>query len=186
MVVSEQSERAEIFALLRQKHIYIVLQCAIQEDEVQIVPPVSLVFCCVGDSFPFFFLASLLACQSDVETLVHLFIHGDYNFFLFCLLLVREGSLPPPPPRRYATAGWSPQSYHPTGLCTTVKLVEYLSLWKSSTTVFCFYHINNRFPQLTTSWNSFYWLSQPIQKHHPMGCHARHPRVVPLSVHKYF
>ena len=65
MVVTEQSERAEIFALLRQKHIYLVLLCAsVQEDEVQIVPPVSLVFCCVGDSFPFlffcFFVASLL------------------------------------------------------------------------------------------------------------------------------
>ena len=76
MVVSEQSELAEMFALLRQKHIYLVLLCAsVQEDEVQIVPPppppVSLVFCWVGDSFPFF-CASLLACQSDVETLVHL------------------------------------------------------------------------------------------------------------------
>ena len=64
MVVSEQSERAEIFALLRQKHIYLVLLCAsVQEDEVQIVPPVSLVFCCVGDSFPFFFCC-FLACLS--------------------------------------------------------------------------------------------------------------------------
>ena len=24
-------------------------------------------------------------------------------------------------------------------------------------------------------WNSIYWLSQPIQKHHPMGCHPGHP-----------
>ena len=63
MAVSEQSERAKIFALLRQKHIYLVLLCAsVQEDEVQIVPPVSLVFCCVGDSFPFFFC--FLACLS--------------------------------------------------------------------------------------------------------------------------
>ena len=72
MVVSEQSERAEIFALLRQKHIYLVLLCAsVQEDEVQIVPPpppVSLVFCCVGDSFQFF---SLLPCLLVNQTLRH-------------------------------------------------------------------------------------------------------------------
>ena len=28
---------------------------------------------------------------------------------------------------------------------------------------------------LTKSWNSIYWLSQPIQKHHPTGCHPTHP-----------
>ena len=97
MVVSEQSERAEIFALLRQKHIYLVLLCAgVQEDEV---PPVSLVFCCVGDSFPIF-SPSLLACQSDVETLVHLLSMVIITFF-FSLLLVRGGGgavCPPPPP----------------------------------------------------------------------------------------
>ena len=28
---------------------------------------------------------------------------------------------------------------------------------------------------LTKSWNSIYWLSQPFQKYHCMGCHPRHP-----------
>ena len=97
MVVSEQSERAEIFAFLRQKHIYPVLLCAsVQEDEVQIVSPVSLVFSVLAIIF-IFFLASLLACQSDVETLVHLLSMVIITFF-FCLLLVRGAICPPAPP----------------------------------------------------------------------------------------
>ena len=59
--------------------------------------------CCVGDSFPFFVFASLRACQSDVETLVHLLSMVIITFFLLfflpsCYSTGGGGSLPPLPP----------------------------------------------------------------------------------------
>ena len=53
-----------------------------------------------------------------------------------------------------------------------------LSLRESLTMVFCFYHniIKNRFPQLTKSWNSIHWLSQPISESSSYGVWSQTPR----------
>ena len=90
----------------------LVLLCAsVQKDEIQVVPPCQFsVLLCWRFFSIFSFFASLLACQSDVETLVHLlsimviitFYFFSFLFFLppFLFLLVTRqgGSLPPCPP----------------------------------------------------------------------------------------
>ena len=72
MVVSEQSELAEMFALLRQKHIYLVLLCAsVQEDEVQIVPPPPPCQFSVLLGWRFFSIFLVLPCLLVNQTLRH-------------------------------------------------------------------------------------------------------------------
>ena len=94
MVVSEQSERVEIFALLRQKNIYLVLLWRIWSTDSSHCQ-FSVLLC-----WRFFsiFFASLLACQSDVETLVHLLSMVIIIFFVASYSSGGGQVCPPAPP----------------------------------------------------------------------------------------
>ena len=70
---------------------------------------------------------------------------------------------------------WKPCRLVTTKLSSNITLVHYSQTGRISILMRIFNYSalrlssKHRFPQLTKSWNSIYWLSQPIQKHHPMG-----------------